>query len=702
MNSKEAQKSFLEQPVEMLQSIGPKRAEALDNVGVHTVSDLFYYFPRRYLDRSTVTKIIQLKSGQETTVVAKILRMGVKKGRRNRFMLIVSDGSSYLTCVWFSKLSYWHRAFKVGEWLAFSGKVNFFNGFQMSHPEFDRLGDNGEGEFVHTGKIIPLYPSTEALSKVGLDSRGFRRLLTNLLKTHKKKLKETLPLTIIQRQKLLQLADAIENIHFPKNFHFLGSAKQRLKFDELFYLELMVAFRKQQVENVHGGIRFDKVGDKVKELIDNLPFELTGAQKKVMHEIRADMKSGKPMNRLLQGDVGSGKTMVALITMLIAIENGYQAAMMAPTEILAEQHYINIHKLLNEIGINTVLLVGGQNKSERERVLEDIIHGHAHIIIGTHALIQNSVDFQNLGLVIIDEQHRFGVMQRAELRAKGVNPDVLVMTATPIPRTLSLTVYGDLDVSVLDELPLGRKPIKTIWRREKTRSKIYQFVRDQISKGSQAYVVFPLVEESEKIDLKAAADSYEKMRTTFFANYKMGLLHGRMKSEEKEKVMNAFKQGDLQILVSTTVIEVGVDVPNATIMIIEHAERFGLTQLHQLRGRVGRGSKQSYCILVGYGEFSAEGKKRLDTMVETNDGFKIAEVDLDLRGPGEFFGTRQHGMPELKLADVTKDIKILYKAREEAFKLAQEDPQLLKSDDMATRHYFIKNYRDKYDLAWVG
>jgi len=463
-----------------------------------------------------------------------------------------------------------------------------------------------------------------------------------------------------------------------------------------------MALRKRQYGEQHGGIRFEKVGDKVKQLVDNLPFELTEAQKRVLHEIRADMKSARPMNRLLQGDVGSGKTIVALITMLIAVENGYQAALMAPTEILAEQHYLTIHKMLEEIGVKTVLLIGGQSKNERQQTLEAIVNGDAKIVVGTHALIQEGVDFQQLGLIIIDEQHRFGVMQRAMLRSKGLNPDVLVMTATPIPRTLSLTVYGDLDISVLDELPAGRKPIKTYWRPESKRLKIYHFVRKQIEEGAQAYIVFPLVEESEKIDLKAAVDSYEKMRTTFFAGFKLGLLHGRMKSEEKEAVMAAFKKGDIQILVSTTVIEVGVDVPNATIMLIEHAERFGLTQLHQLRGRVGRGSKQSYCILIAYGRLSDEAKTRLDTMVATSDGFKIAEVDLELRGPGEFFGTRQHGLPELKIADVVKDMKILHVARKEAFRLVKEDPHLRRQMDLGTRYYFLKNYKDNFDLARVG
>ena len=694
--------NFLDQPVDKLANVGPKRATALDNAGIHTLGDMLYYFPRRYLDRSTVAKVSQLKQDQEVTVVAQVVRMGVKKGRRNRFVLVCSDGESLISCVWFSKLAYWQRIFKVGEWLALSGKASQFGGWQITHPDFDRLGDDADGEFVNTGKIIPLYSSNEALTKVGLDSRGIRRIVRQILEKYVEKIPEELPKDIIQRQSLVPIAQALQQIHFPTNFDMLRQAERRLKFDELFYMELMIAFRKRHFKGERGGISFERVGDRVKTLVDKLPFELTDAQKKVLHEIRADMKSGRSMNRLLQGDVGSGKTMVAIITMLIAVENGYQAAIMAPTEILAEQHFINIHAMLEDIGVKTILLVGGQSKSVRENVLNSIANGEANIIVGTHALIQDAVDFSNLGVVIIDEQHRFGVMQRAALRSKGLAPDVLVMTATPIPRTLSLTIYGDLDISILDELPSGRKPIITSMRGTSRRTKIYEFVRDQIKQGAQAYIVFPLVEESEKSDLKAATDSYEKMQAGFFREYNLGLLHGRMKSDEKEDAMACFKRGETDILISTTVIEVGVDAPNATIMLIEHAERFGLTQLHQLRGRVGRGSKQSYCILIGYDPLTAEAKRRLETMTETSDGFKIAEVDLDLRGPGEYFGTKQHGLPDLKIADVVKDLNILRAARDEAFALANEDPQLAKKNTLGVRHHFVKDYKDRFDLAWVG
>ena len=572
----------------------------------------------------------------------------------------------------------------------------------MIHPEFDRLGKAGEGELVHTGKIIPLYPSSEPLGQAGFDSRGFRRVIHALLKKYGGEVTESVPEALVSRLGLLPLRPALTAIHFPADFNALQSAQRRLKFDELFFMELMVALRRRHQHESTGGIRFETVGDLTRKLVESLPFSLTEAQKRVLRQIRADMKSARPMHRLLQGDVGSGKTVVALITMLIAVENGYQGALMAPTEILAEQHYLTIRGMLEALGVEVVLLVGGQGRGEREQLLESIADGRARIVIGTHALIQESVDFHQLGLVVIDEQHRFGVMQRAELRGKGINPDVLVMTATPIPRTLTMTVYGDLDVSIIDELPANRKPIKTFWREQSRRSRIYHFVRNKVAEGAQAFVVFPLVEESEKSDLKAAVETFERMGESFFKDFRLGLLHGRMNPAAKDEVMAAFKRHEIQILISTTVIEVGVDVPNATIMVVEHAERFGLTQLHQLRGRVGRGPSQAYCILIAYGVLTADAQMRLDTLVATSDGFKIAEVDLQLRGPGEFFGTRQHGMPELKLADPSRDMKLLQLARDEAFQLVQEDPQLLRQELQGTRRHFVKNYQEKFGQAWVG
>ncbi|RPH90915.1 MAG: ATP-dependent DNA helicase RecG, partial [Calditrichaeota bacterium] len=480
-------------------------------------------------------------------------------------------------------------------------------------------------------------------------------------------------------------------IHFPADFDALESARRRLKFDEFFYFQLMLANRRHHQKDIEG-ISFAHVGEKTRQLLASLPFELTDAQKRVLSEIRVDLKSVRVMNRLLQGDVGSGKTIVALIVMTIAVENGYQAALMAPTEILAEQHFLTLHHRLERLGIHPVLLTGGLKKKERETTLAEIASAKAQIVIGTHALIQESVEFSRLGLIVIDEQHRFGVLQRATLREKGMNPDLLVMTATPIPRTLSMTVYGDLDVSILNQSPVGRKPIITSWRPSSGRRKIYEFVRRQAAAGDQAYIVFPLVEESEKSDLKAAIESYEIMRSTFFKDFSLGLIHGRMTAAEKESIMNAFKAGETHILVSTTVIEVGVDVPNAAVMVVEHAERFGLTQLHQLRGRVGRGEKQSYCILVAYGALSDKTRQRLDIMVETTDGFKIAEKDLELRGPGDYLGTKQSGLPEFVIADVVYDRELLIEARAEAFALYEHQSAAARAAEIGMNNYFAKRY----------
>jgi len=694
--------TLLETSVQFLKGIGEKRAESLKEVGVETVQDLLYYFPRRYLDRSHITAIKDLKQDMTTTVVGKVQFAGVKQGRKKRFVLVLYDGTGFLNCIWFQRVHFWTRIFETGEMLAVSGKVGFYGDYQIVHPDFDRIGDAGEEDFLNTGRIIPLYPSSETLGKVGLDSRGFRRTLRQALSRVGTGIEETLPEGIRKRQELMALSAAVRNVHFPVDKSSLRRARTRLKFDELFFLELMLAYRKKKIEVKQNGIEFLKVGDRTRNLIAALPFELTRAQKKVVREIRDDMKKQAPMNRLIQGDVGSGKTVVALIAMMMAIENGYQTALMAPTEILAEQHTFGISDLLEDLSIKTVLLLGRQKKKEREQVRAEIAQGEADIIIGTHALIQAGVDYHKLGLIIIDEQHRFGVMQRASLMEKGNSPDVLVMTATPIPRTLSMTLYGDLDVSIIDELPPGRKPVVTHWRSDKKRNEVYQFVKKAIAAGGQAYVIFPLIEESEKIDLQAAIENYEMLQKGIFSHHRVGLLHGRMSGDEKEQVMHDFKKGNIDVLVSTTVIEVGVNVPNATVMVVENAERFGLPQLHQLRGRVGRGSKESHCFLIAKYPISQDGRTRLDTLTKTNDGFKIAEVDLRLRGPGEFFGTKQSGLPELRIADIVKDTDLLIRAREEAFALARTDKQILEFKNTPVRTHFFKNYRDKFELARVG
>lgn len=716
-------------PLQYVKGIGPKRAAALAEIGFTNVSDLLYYFPRDYLDRSKIVRIADLRKYQDrrepVTVFGEVFRIEARRARRtNRmiFLLTVKDESGYLSCVWFEGFQWYKDAFEQGELLALSAvpTVDKLGRPQFVHPQFDRLASAEEdepdwGKLFNTGAIIPKYRSSFALEKVGLDSRGFRWIIRNAIKTHLTGVDEVLSKAILEGQGLVELPFALRHIHFPSSNENLGTARRRLKYDELFFLQLMLAYRKRLLREEPKVVSFPQESRLAESLLRSLPFELTNAQKRVVKEIFADMKSTRPMNRLLQGDVGSGKTIVALLAALLAVDNGYQVAFMAPTELLAEQHFRTIQHYLGNTQVNTRLLIGGQRKKLREDVLEDIRSGRGNIILGTHALIEENVDFSKLGFVIIDEQHRFGVLQRAKLRDKGMLPDILVMTATPIPRTLSMTLYGDLDISTIDELPLHRKPIRTAVRMEDQKEKVFSFVRDEVAKGRQVYIVFPLIEESEKMDLKAATKEFDHLQDKIFPGFKLGLLHGRMKSEIKDALMSQFKSGEIQILVSTTVIEVGIDIPNATIMIIENAERFGLSQLHQLRGRVGRGADQSYCVLIAdYGWFDKPGKKgdsveireekqnakvRLDTMVETTDGFRIAEVDLSLRGAGEYFGTKQSGIAEFKIADLVLDREILELARKDAFGLVERDPHLRLPENQPIRKHFEARYKDILELG---
>lgn len=692
--------------VQYLKGIGPERAKALKSAGIETIEDLLYYIPRRYLDRSTILPMAKVKVGSATTVIGRVEAFGRARTRRPQFHVILKDNTGFIRLAWFSRLNWIKNAFEENDLVVASGQVTFYRGLQMVHPEFEIIskkseGDVSEDELIHTGRVIPLYPSTAELKKFHLDSRGFRRVFKPLLDDIPSLTKESLPEKIVAELKLSPLSEAIRKIHFPDDLKSAEAARARLAFDELFYLELMLALRKGKIHREEG-IAFQKPGNLVRDLLKLLPFQLTDAQKRVLREISSDMMSNVSMHRLLQGDVGSGKTIVALVAMLMAVENGYQSALMAPTEILAEQHFITIHQLLESLGVKVGLLTSSVTGTERDEVLQKIKIGRAQVVLGTHALIQQKVEFFKLGLVVIDEQHRFGVMQRARLKKKGISPDVLVMTATPIPRSLALTVYGDLDVSVIDSLPPGRKSIKTSLFADSSKSKMYQFLEDELKKGHQAYIVYPLVEESEKADLKAATESYELLKEEIFPHRKLALIHGRIKNKEREKIMQIFRQGDYHILVSTTVIEVGVDVPNATVMVIEHAERFGLSQLHQLRGRIGRGADQSFCLLVANPPLSQEAEKRLRSMTATNDGFKISEMDLKLRGPGEFFGTRQHGLPELKIADIVSDAKLLYQARDWAFRIIGEDSRLNKSENQYIRSTFIRKYKKRFSLVDIG
>ncbi len=696
----------LDDSVQYLKGIGPERAKALRSVGIETIEDLLYYIPRRYLDRSTILPISEVKVGSTSTVVGRVAAFGMARTKRPQFQVILKDKTGFIRLLWFSKLRWVKNLFEENDLVVASGQVTLYRGLQMIHPEFEIIskksdGEITNGELIHTGRVIPLYPSTAELKKVRLDSRGFRRVLKLLLDDVPSVLKETLPPELIVDLKLLPLQEAIRKIHFPDDMKSAKEAKARLAFDELFYMELMLALRKKRVHREEG-IAFHKPGSLVRKLLEMLPFQLTEAQRRVLKEISADMTSKVSMHRLLQGDVGSGKTIVALLAMLMAVDSGYQCALMAPTEILAEQHFITIHQMLESLKMRVDLLTSSLSKSERRGVLQRIKNGDTRVVIGTHALIQEKVEFFKLGLVVIDEQHRFGVMQRARLKQKGGSPDVLVMTATPIPRSLALTVYGDLDVSVIDALPPGRKPVKTSIFTDSSRSKVYEFLEKELDKGHQAYIVYPLVEESEKADLKAATESYRFLKEEIFPHRRVALLHGRIKSREREKIMQAFRNREYDLLVATTVIEVGVDVPNATVMVIEHAERFGLSQLHQLRGRIGRGTDQSFCLLVANPPLSQESEKRLKAMSLTNDGFKISEIDLKLRGPGEFFGTRQHGLPELKIADIIADHKLLYQARNWAFKIIQEDPGLTQRNNLCIRSTFVRRYKKRFSLAKIG
>ncbi|MGH2574770.1 MAG: ATP-dependent DNA helicase RecG, partial [Ignavibacteria bacterium] len=550
--------------------------------------------------------------------------------------------------------------------------------------------------------LIPLYILSGELKKTWVKPLTLTKIIFNSIRRCSSSIKEVLSENIKTGNNLLNHKNALLRLHYPLTHNDIETARQTLAFEELFYLQLVMALRRKGIEKEEKGISFEKVGERLEKLFKELiPFELTDAQKRVIKEIRADMKSQRPMNRLLQGDVGSGKTIVAVFCMLIAIENGYQCAFMCPTEILSEQHNKVLKLYFDKLGVNVALLVGGQKKKIREQILQDIRLGKADVIVGTHALIQETVEFKNLGFVVIDEQHKFGVMQRAKLREKGLNPDVLVMTATPIPRTLSLTVYGDLDVSIIDELPKNRKQIKTALRLEEDRQNVYKFIRDEIKKGRQVYIVYPIIEESEKLDLKSAVSHYGILRKNVFPDLRVGLIHGRLLWYEIDEAIDDFKNGKLDILVSTTVIEVGIDIPNATIMVIEEAQRFGLSQLHQLRGRVGRGSEQSYCVLMAE-KIDENAKKRLEILVETTDGFKISEVDLQMRGPGEFFGTRQSGELKFTAADLSKDQRLIEKARASAFSLVDEDPQLRKSENQNIREYFFMNYRESMSLIKVA
>lgn len=693
---------FLQTPIEYLKGIGPNRADLLKSeLGIHRFQDLLNLFPNRYLDRTHYYQIAQLQpTNSEVQILGKITHIKiVESNRKKRLVATFVDQTASMELVWFRGIKWIRENLKLNKPYVIFGKINHFQGsFSMPHPDMEFLED-------HQAKIQsamqPVYPSTEKLSNKGITNRLMNSWMHQLFIESKGAFSETLPASLLASLKLSSKKEALLNIHFPKNQELLAKAEYRLKFEELFYIQIQLIRKNLIHKSKIKGYNFEKIGHYFNSFYaKHLPFNLTKAQQRVIREIRQDLGSHAQMNRLLQGDVGSGKTIVAFMSMLIALDNNFQACLMAPTEILANQHYNALTEWAEKIGVRIELLTGSTKKSKRKEIHENLENGTLHILIGTHALLEDKVKFKNLGLAIVDEQHRFGVEQRSRLWHKNeFPPHILVMTATPIPRTLAMSVYGDLDISIIDELPPGRKNIKTVHRYDAHRLSVFKFIRDEIAKGRQIYIVYPLIKESEAMDYKDLEDGYESIVREFpLPTYQVSIVHGQMKPADKDYEMDRFVRGETQIMVATTVIEVGVNVPNASVMIIESAERFGLSQLHQLRGRVGRGSEQSFCILMTGHKLSAEAKTRLDTMVRTDDGFEIAEVDLKLRGPGDIMGTQQSGVLNLRIADIVKDSHILSVARAYAFELLKKDPNLSAKENLPVRNTYAQ--LAKYRNIW--
>ena len=727
-------RDFLQTPLQFLKGVGPRRAADLQRVGLATVEDLLYRFPIRYEDRGSFQTIASLKPGVAASIIGEVVGCGIRPTRRPRFKIfemLVRDQTGSLRAIWFNQ-PFLKDVFHPHQRVVLFGKLELTpHGLQMQSPQYeivpaedarpegrdyggetpDREGEgptfrSGEtadapddDERLHTGRIVPVYEKTGQLT-----TKVQRVLVHRALSQLPPELPEPLPPGVLERQSLIDRRTALHDVHFPPQGTpvdtlnaFRSAAHRRLIFEEFFLFQLGLVLRKRRAD-ADRKPRSVVITDAIREAARKvLPFKLTGDQKTVIAEIVEDMKRPQPMNRLLQGDVGSGKTIVALMAAVVAMENGFQVAFMAPTEILAEQHFINIRRLLESSRFRMALLTGSTPAKKRREIQAELSGGSLHLVVGTHALVEDPVGFRELGLVIIDEQHRFGVLQRAHLREKGQHPDVLVMTATPIPRTLALTTYGDLDVSIMREMPPGRYPIRTIAKPETRRDEIYDFIRKQLDEGRQAYVIYPLVEESEKVDLRAATEMADHLAVDIFPHYRVALLHGRMKQDEKDRVMQAFARGESHILVSTTVVEVGVDVANAGVMLVEHAERFGLSQLHQLRGRVGRGPHQSYCILLYQYPITDQGRERLKALTDTTDGFVIAERDLELRGPGDFFGTRQSGLPTLRVGDLLRDHALMEEARREAT-IALDDP----SQQALLAAFVRESWAQRFGLVGVG
>ena len=680
-----------------LKGVGPKRAKQLKAYGIETIYDLVNNIPRKYLDRTNIKKINQAQIGEQAVVIGKVISKNMKMiGKRRLFQVTISDGTGELQCVWFNGLSWIIEKFNINDEIAAYGKIEFYNGLKITHPDFDVLNQSNN---QNTGQIISQYSSTSDLKSKGLDSRGFRKLVQNIMANDKYKIDDFLPLNILKQENLISLKEALYKIHFPKNNNDIKDAIYRLKFNEHFFIQILMALKRNNQKN-NTGLSYTKRGKYLKGIYENLNFQLTDAQIRVLREIRSDLKSKQIMNRLIQGDVGSGKTIVAVLTAAIVIAEEKQVALMAPTEILAEQHFESIKEYCDKVNITCGLITSNIPQKEKNIILNELASGEIQFIIGTHSLIQNPVNFNDLGLIIIDEQHRFGVEHRKLLIEKGTSPQVLSMTATPIPRTLSITIHGDMDISIIDELPKNRLPIKTSLIQPNEIESTYDFMKKEMEEGRQCFVVYPLIEESEKLDLEAAKSGFEKLKQ-IFKDFEVGYINGKMNKDEIDAQMLKMNKGEINCLVATTVIEVGINIPNATVIMIENSERFGMTQLHQLRGRIGRGQEQSYCFFVQRKK-TPNADKRLKIMTSTLDGFIISDEDLKMRGPGDFFGTKQHGFIKSKVVDFSNDGPIIRRARQQAFEMIIKDPKLNLNANKKIKTVFKRKYNHMLEFVKIG
>lgn len=656
-------------PIRYIKGVGPKRAEIFSKLGIYSLADLFYYLPRRYEDRSKIIEVKDIRPGETQAVIGKVLKVSTFRARTGTGIveMAIGDARNRVFAVWYN-MPFMGKVFKPDQTVVLFGKVERYKRLQINHPDYELL-DGTLADSLDVGRIVPVYSLTENLSQ-----RYIRKIVHGAIKEHSRDLADIIPTPVRARHKLVDIKFAVENIHFPHSQDNLERAYHRLVFEEFLILQVIMALKRKRL--VRNGVKHD-VREGLRDDFERLfPFQFTADQKKCLSDIENDMSSGKPMYRLLQGDVGSGKTVVAMYALLLAASGGRQTALMAPTEILARQHYVNISQAFMPLGLNVRLLVNGLPEEDSNKIKDEINKGEADIVIGTHALIQQKVDFKNLALAVVDEQHKFGVEQRDSLRKKGSTPDMLFMTATPIPRSLVLTVFGDMDISYLKSKPVDREPVTTYWVGEDRRQKVYDFLKDQVNDGRQAFIVYPRIKSTGVSDLRSVEEMFDHLDKDVFPDLKLGMIHGQMKASEKDEIMKDLRSKRYDILVSTTVVEVGLDIPNASVMVVEHAERYGLSQLHQLRGRIGRGKYASYCILMGEPQ-TESSQERLSTMTETDDGFQIAEKDLDIRGPGEFLGTRQSGIPELRFGNIARDFAIMEEARKEAFELVSSDPELM-------------------------